>query len=103
MQVDPKERPGASKGRAKQVILVPRKLPRSLRDAQDGPKGAQGNPRMNQREPKGSRKGAQDDTRGPGRTPDHLKMQKDYVNRFYNWNVKSISWTRFLEGAINAK
>ena len=34
---------------------------------------------------------------------DHLKMQKDYVNRFYNWNVKSISWTRFLEGAINAK
>ena len=34
---------------------------------------------------------------------DHLKMQKDYVNRFYNWNVKSISWTRFLQGAINAK
>ena len=34
---------------------------------------------------------------------DHLKMQRDYVNRFYNWNVKSISWTRFLEGAINAK
>jgi hypothetical protein len=34
---------------------------------------------------------------------DHLKMQKDYVNRFYNWNVKSVSWTRFLQGAINAK
>jgi len=34
---------------------------------------------------------------------DHLKMQRDYVNRFYNWNVKSISWTRFLQGAINAK
>ena len=34
---------------------------------------------------------------------DHLKMQKDYANRFYNWNVKSISWTRFLQGAINAK
>jgi glycosyltransferase involved in cell wall biosynthesis len=34
---------------------------------------------------------------------DHLKMQKDYVNRFYNWKVKSISWTRFLQGAINAK
>jgi hypothetical protein len=30
-------------------------------------------------------------------------MQKDYVNRFYNWKVKSISWTRFLKGAINAK
>ena len=34
---------------------------------------------------------------------DHLKMQKDYVNRFYNWNVKSISWTRFLQGAINGQ
>ena len=34
---------------------------------------------------------------------DHLKMQRDYVNRFYNWNVKSISWTRFLQGALNAK
>ena len=34
---------------------------------------------------------------------DHLQMQKDYVNRFYNWKVKSISWTRFLKGAINAK
>ena len=34
---------------------------------------------------------------------DHLNMQKDYVNRFYNWKVKSISWTRFLQGAINAK
>jgi glycosyltransferase involved in cell wall biosynthesis len=34
---------------------------------------------------------------------DHLQMQKDYVNRFYNWKVKSISWTRFLQGAINAK
>jgi len=34
---------------------------------------------------------------------DHLKLQIDYVNRFYDWKVKSISWTRFLEGAINAK
>ena len=34
---------------------------------------------------------------------DHLKMQRDYVNRFYNWNVKSISWTRFLQGAINGQ
>jgi len=34
---------------------------------------------------------------------DHLKVQKDYVNRFYNWKVKSISWNRFLEGAANAK
>ena len=34
---------------------------------------------------------------------DHLKVQKDYVNRFYDWKMKSISWTRFLEGALNAK
>ena len=34
---------------------------------------------------------------------DYLKVQKDYVNRFYNWNVKGTSWTRFLQGAINAK
>ena len=34
---------------------------------------------------------------------DHLKVQKDYVDRFYNWKVKSISWNRFLEGAANAK
>ena len=33
----------------------------------------------------------------------HLKVQRDYVNRFYNWNVKGISWTRFLQGALNAK
>jgi len=34
---------------------------------------------------------------------DHLKVQRNYVNRFYNWNVKGISWTRFLQGALNAK
>ena len=34
---------------------------------------------------------------------DHLKVQRDYVNRFYNWKVKSISWQRFLQGALNAK
>ena len=34
---------------------------------------------------------------------DHLKVQRDYVNRFYNWNVKGISWQRFLQGALNAK
>jgi hypothetical protein len=30
---------------------------------------------------------------------DHLKVQKDYVNRFYDWKMKSFNWTRFLEGA----
>jgi len=34
---------------------------------------------------------------------DHLKVQRNYVNRFYNWKVKSISWQRFLQGALNAK
>ena len=34
---------------------------------------------------------------------DHLKMQIEYVNRFYSWDKKAISWTRFLQGAINAK
>jgi len=33
----------------------------------------------------------------------HLKAQIDYVNRFYNWKVKAGSWTRFLQGALNAK
>ena len=33
----------------------------------------------------------------------HLDMQIDYVNRFYNWKTKGQSWTRFLQGAINAK
>ena len=31
---------------------------------------------------------------------EHLKAQIDYVNRFYNWKTKGISWTRFLKGAI---
>ena len=31
---------------------------------------------------------------------DHLKLQIEYVNRFYNWKTKAIAWTRFLKGAI---
>ena len=34
---------------------------------------------------------------------DHLKMQKKYVNNFYDWKIRGNSWTRFLKGAINAK
>ena len=34
---------------------------------------------------------------------DHLDMQIDYVNRFYNWKTKGQSWTRFLQGVVNAK
>jgi glycosyltransferase involved in cell wall biosynthesis len=34
---------------------------------------------------------------------DHLKMQQNYVNRFYDWRAKGQAWTRFLRGALNAK
>jgi len=34
---------------------------------------------------------------------DHLKMQKKFVNNFYDWKIKKNTWNRFLEGAINAK
>ena len=54
--MDPGERPGAPEGRAKQVKLVPRDVPRSPRGARDRSKGAQEHPRMDEREPKGSPK-----------------------------------------------
>jgi glycosyltransferase involved in cell wall biosynthesis len=34
---------------------------------------------------------------------EHLKFQIKYTNKYYNWNKQGVSWTRFLEGAINAK
>ena len=34
---------------------------------------------------------------------DHLKFQIDYTNKYYNWNKQGVSWTRFLQGAVNAK
>jgi len=34
---------------------------------------------------------------------EHLLLQQDYTKRFYNWTKKSIEWTRFLEGALNAR
>jgi glycosyltransferase involved in cell wall biosynthesis len=33
----------------------------------------------------------------------HLDMQIDYTNRFYNWNKIGYAWTKFLEGALNAR
>jgi hypothetical protein len=33
----------------------------------------------------------------------HLDMQIDYTNRFYNWNKIGYAWAKFLEGAINAR
>ena len=34
---------------------------------------------------------------------EHLKFQIKYTNKYYNWNKQGLTWTRFLEGAINAK
>tara|TARA_R100000951_G_scaffold115559_1_gene124019 strand:- start:419 stop:1357 length:939 start_codon:yes stop_codon:yes gene_type:complete len=34
---------------------------------------------------------------------EHLKMQKKFVNYFYDWKIKGNTWNRFLKGAINAK
>ena len=34
---------------------------------------------------------------------EHLKMQKKFVNYFYDWKIKGNAWNRFLKGAINAK
>ena len=34
---------------------------------------------------------------------EHLKFQIKYTNKYYNWNKQGLAWTRFLEGAINAK
>jgi len=34
---------------------------------------------------------------------EHLKMQKKFVNHFYDWKIKGNTWDRFLKGAINAK
>jgi glycosyltransferase involved in cell wall biosynthesis len=34
---------------------------------------------------------------------DHLKFQIKYTNKYYNWNKQGVAWTRFLQGAINAK
>ena len=42
---------------------------------------------------------AAESIKAPG-IQDHLKLQIEYVNRFYNWKTKGIAWTRFLKGAI---
>lgn len=33
---------------------------------------------------------------------DHLKLQIDFTNRFYSWDLRKTVWNRFLQGAINA-
>ena len=34
---------------------------------------------------------------------DHLKMQIEYTNKFYSWDLRKSIWNRFLEGVINAR
>ena len=34
---------------------------------------------------------------------EHLTTQSSYTKKYYNWNKQASSWTRFLQGAINAK
>ena len=33
----------------------------------------------------------------------HLQFQIDYVNQYYNWNKQGNAWTRFLQGALDAR
>lgn len=34
---------------------------------------------------------------------DHLKLQRQYTNKFYNWNKQGNQWTQFIKGALNAR
>ncbi len=34
---------------------------------------------------------------------DHLKLQQDYMKRFYSWHNRKTQWTNFLIGAKGAK
>ena len=34
---------------------------------------------------------------------DHLEKQIEYCNRFYNWDKIGKNWSKFLEGALNAR
>ena len=40
---------------------------------------------------------------GSEQTKHHLQFQIDYCNRFYSWKKKGGEWSRFLQGAINAR
>ena len=33
----------------------------------------------------------------------HLKMQQEFVKRFYSWEKKKLEWTSFLQGVLSAK
>jgi len=40
---------------------------------------------------------------GEQATKNHLKMQIEFTNRFYSWELRKILWNKFLQGVINAR
>lgn len=34
---------------------------------------------------------------------EHLQMQQDFYKKFYSWSKRSLEWTNFLQGVLNAK
>jgi len=40
---------------------------------------------------------------GEQATKDHLRMQIEFTNRFYSWELRKILWNKFLQGVINAR
>ena len=34
---------------------------------------------------------------------DHLKLQIDFTNRFYSWDLRKNVWNKFLQGVVNAR
>ena len=43
------------------------------------------------------------DRLGDDGVKDHLKMQIEYTNKFYSWDLRKSIWNRFLQGVINAR
>ena len=42
------------------------------------------------------------DRLGDDGVKDHLKLQIDFTNRFYSWNLRKNLWNRFLQGVVDA-
>ena len=42
------------------------------------------------------------DRLGDDGVKDHLKLQIDFTNRFYSWDLRKTIWNRFLQGVVNA-
>ena len=42
------------------------------------------------------------DRLGDSGVKDHLRMQIDFTNKFYSWDLRKNIWNRFLQGVVNA-